>query len=386
LHERIFQMVKYPRAVICGILLIFIVFILLLHEALCQQKLVKVLVASPYIKEKIFDPVADVMAGCIIRELRRVGGMEIIDREVAEKYIQEQGGEGWIATREQAVNVGKALGANIVIYSTIQKNYDIFVYRIALMEVDREIIQRISKGEFRISESASEVGRIMKKDMDELKKYIPLPSELADPGMGIRDNTIDPDNLPKDHEIEDFPFSNRYGVIEQVFNYYRVFPGELEFQKFESGTTAMRLGFRDDMDEELTGRFNLYRTYGDFAIRHNLQAFFIRDCSTKAVNVLLANNIPIFYANDVILEYHNLTPSGFCWFQTLSSRAFDTTVMSHRDRMVVMIILPKPGRKGGISREYIESAIGRYKDEWGKTPTLVEIKEGLLDIESGVID
>ena len=379
-------MVKYFKIVICGILLLFMVSILFPHDALCQQKLVKVLVSSPYIKDKVFGPVADVMAGSIIRELRRGGGIEIIDRGIVEKYVIEQGGEGWIATREKAVDVGKALGVDIVIYSSLQKSYDIFIYRIALIEVERGLIQRILKGEFRSSDSASQIGRIMRKDMDELKKYIPLPSELADPGLVIRDYTIDPDNLPKDHKIEGFPNLTRYGVIEQVFTYYRVFPGELEFQRFESGTMAMRLSLRDEMDEELTSRFNLYRTYGDFAIRHNLQAFFIRDCSTMAVNVLLANNIPVFYADDVILEYHNFTKNGYCWFQTLSSRAFDTTVMTHRDRMVVMIIVPKPGKKGGISKEYLESAIGRYKDEWGKSPELVEIKEGLLDIESGVMD
>lgn len=372
-------MIKYSK-IIYGILLLNITFILLLNEALCQQRLVKILVASPYIKEKIFSPIADVMAGSIIRELRRAGGMEIIDREMAEKYIKEQGGEGWIATRKQAVNVGKALGADIVIYSTLQKSYDIFLYRIALIEVDRELIQRILKGEFRSSESASEIGRLMRKDVSELKKYIPLPSELADPGMIIRDNTIDPDNLPKNHKIEDFPRATRYGVIEQIFTYYRVFPGELEFKKFESNATPMRFSFRDDMDEELNERYNLFRKYGDFAIRHSLQAFFIRDCSTMAVNVLLANNVPVFFADDIILEYHNLTLSGYSWFQTLSSRAFDTTEMSHRDRMIVMAIFPKPGRKKGVSKEYMASAIGRYKDEWDKTPTLVEIKEGMLDI------
>ena len=51
-------------------------------------------------------------------------------------------------------------------------------------------------------------------------------------------------------------------------------------------------------------------------------------------------------------------------------------------RMAVMFVVPKPGRKGGISREYLENAVGYFKDEWGKTPKLVEIKDGMFDIIS----
>ena len=243
-------------------------------------------------------------------------------------------------------------------------------------------MQRTLKDTFPRSTSASEIGRLMKKEVDKLLKYIPLPSELSDPGMLIRDITIDPDNLPKSQTIENFPQFGSYGVIEQVFSYYRVFPGEFEYQKFERGTKVMRFGFRDNMDEELTTRLNLYNSYGDFAIRHNLQAYLIKECSTQAVNVLVANNIPVFYTDDLILGYNNLLSDGYCWFKTLSNAIFDTTEMSHRNRMLILIIVPRPGKRGGISKEYIESAIGRYKNEWGNKPTLVEIKEGMLDIIS----
>jgi len=351
-------------------------------NAVSQQKLVKILVASPYVKAADYQPLADVIAGCIIRELKREGGLEIIKREKSEEYIKNQGGAGWIANREQAIEVGEALDIDIVIYTTIQENYDNFIYRIIFFEVERDLIQRVLPGTFHNSTSASEIGRIMKKEAEKLKKYIPLPSELADPGLLIRDITIDPDNLSKSHTIEKFPPFGRYGVIEQVLTYYRVFPGELEYQRFEQGTKVMRFSLRDSMDEELTTRYNLFNTYADFAIRHNLQAFLIKDCSTQAINVLVANNVPVFYTEELILGYENLLSDGYCWFRALSNAVFDTTEMTHRNRMLVLIIVPKPGKKGGISKEYIESAIGRYKNEWNESPALIEVKEGMLDIIS----
>ena len=63
---------------------------------------------------------------------------------------------------------------------------------------------------------------------------------------------------------------------------------------------------------------------------------------------------------------------------------FDTTELSHRDRMIVFIIVRNLGKKGGISREYLESAIARYNDEWGKSPTLIEVKGDIFDIDSSV--
>ena len=106
----------------------------------------------------------------------------------------------------------------------------------------------------------------------------------------------------------------------------------------------------------------------------------------SVVNVLLANNIPVFYNDDLILGYTNLLSDGSCIFRTLSSKVFDTSEMSHRNRMVVMFIVPRPGRKGGVSKDYLEVAIGRYKDEWGETPTLVEVTEGFLDFKSNILD
>ena len=47
----------------------------------CKPRLVKILVSSPHIGERSYSPVADVMAGSIIRELKRHGGLEIIDRD-----------------------------------------------------------------------------------------------------------------------------------------------------------------------------------------------------------------------------------------------------------------------------------------------------------------
>lgn len=347
-----------------------------------QPQLVKVLVSTPAVQLREYTPIADVIAGCIIRELKQEGGLEIINNEKAERYLREQGMPGRIAGRKQAAEVGGALGADIVIFSALTSSYDTIIYTMIFFEVKRDIIQRVIKGDFKNSTSASGIGRIMKEEVAKLKKYIPLPSELADPGMMIRDTTIDPDNLPTSHEIEDFPISSRYGVIESLFTFYRVFPGDLEYYKFSQGTRVMRFRFRDDLDEELTKRLNTFNLYADFAIRHGFQAFIIKDCSTQAINVLVANDIPVFYVDDLILGYDNLLSDGYCWFRTLSNDVFDTTEMSHRNRMLVLIIVPKPGKKGGISKDYLQSGIGRYENEWDKAPELVEVKEGMLDLST----
>ena len=368
------------------LLLVFFTILLFPNTAVSQRRLVKILIASPHIQESLYQPIADVMAGSIIQELKRAGGVEIIDREKSEKYIIEQGGQGWVATREQAIDIGEAFDADIVIYSTLQKNYSTILYKIAFLEVESNIIQQILKGSFPTSNSPSEIGRLMRKEVEKIQRYIPLSSELEDPGMIIRETTIDPDNLPESHEIEDFPPYSRYGLVEQVFTYYRVFPGELEYKRFESSTSVMRLNFQTEMDEELTRLLNLYNVYGEFATRHNLQAYFIQDCSARAINVLLANNIPVFLADELFLGYYSLLSDGFSVFKTLSNRIFDTTELSHRDRMIVFIIVRNPGKKGGISRDYLESAISRYRDEWGETPTLIDVKDGIFDIGSGVTE
>lgn len=357
-----------------------------ISEAQPENRLVKLLVASPYIQNEQFEPIADVMAGCLIRELKRHGGMEIIDREKAEEYIHSQGGDGTVYNRAQAIDVGEAMDADIVLYSTIIKNHNAFMYSIVFLQVKQDVVQRVLKGTFLNSTSASEIGRMMKKDVEKIVLYIPMPSELDDPGMNIREVTIDPLKIPKSHIIDDFPPYSRYGYVEQVFTYYRVFPGEEEFDRLVHNTNVMKFKLREDMDEELTKRFDSYNSVGDFALRHNLQAYFIEDCSTQAMNVLIANNIPIFFKDDLIIGYYNYMSDGFSIFKFMTGNVLDTTMVTHRDRMVVMIILPKPGRKGGISREYLESAISLYPDEWNKTPKLVEISDGILDLESSTFE
>ena len=107
----------------------------------------------------------------------------------------------------------------------------------------------------------------------------------------------------------------------------------------------------------------------------------------SAVNVLLANKIPVFYSDDgqsvgLLNGYYGLRNDGVCVFRNNYSDEFESFDLIHRKLICVLIILPKPGKKGGISREYLETAIARYQNDWGKSPSLVEIKEGFLDIIS----
>ncbi|MBN1291392.1 MAG: hypothetical protein JXB48_06090 [Candidatus Latescibacteria bacterium] len=357
----------------------------------CQQHLVKILVTSPHIGAKEYRAVADVLAGSIIRELNRHGGLEIVDREASEKYLRDKGLDEWVNNRDIAIEVGEALGADIVIYSSLGRNYDTFVYSIAFLEVERDIIQRIVQGSFSETDPPARIGRLIRNDMTRLSIFIPTPSELADPGINLREQTVDPDVLPKKMVIEEFPNMGMYGIMEQILTYYRVFPGEIEYMKFEQQRNMTRLQFRDDMDSELTELFNKFRIYADFAIRHNMQVYFIKDCSIRAVNVLLANKIPVLFSPNgegmsVLVGYGGLRADGYSYFIPYGTEPFEAYDFTHRQRVAVMIILPKAGRKGGISRQYLESAIGRYRDEWDKSPQLVEIKEGFLDILSTSLD
>jgi hypothetical protein len=346
-----------------------------------QQRLVKILVTTPFVKDKSHLILGDVVTGCIIRDLKLYGGLEIIDREKSEQYLRSKKEDIWVSDRYQAHDIGEALGADIVIFSQLIKTYDTIVYWIGFLEVKKDLLQRVLNGSFRISDSPTEIGHVIKKETDKLKLYIPLPSEIEDPGIAIREKTVDPDSLPKFHAIEGFPESGSYGILERVLTYYRVFPEEKEYRKIEQGSSVMRFSLRDDLDEELTQRLNSYYVLGDFAIRHNMQAFIIENCSTTAINVLIANNIPVIYTNDLIIEYQELLSDGYCMFKTLSNKVYDSTELTHRDRSFILIILPKPGRRGGIPKEYLDSAVGRYKNEWNETPKLVKITEGLLDIE-----
>ena len=95
----------------------------------------------------------------------------------------------------------------------------------------------------------------------------------------------------------------------------------------------------------------------------------------------------MIYSNDgerlnVLIGYGGLRQDGYCYFIPYTNDPFDTYDFTHRQRVTIMIILPKPGRKGGISKAYLEAAVSRFHDEWNKTPTLVEVKEGFLDIIS----
>ena len=145
------------------------------------------------------------------------------------------------------------------------------------------------------------------------------------------------------------------------------------------------------MDAELTALFNRFRIYADFALRYNLQVYFIKDCSVRAANVLLANKIPVLYSPDgetigTLVGYGGLRSDGYCFFIPYSNDPFESYDFTHRQRLTIMIILPRPGRKGGISKQYMESAVARYRDEWNKTPELVEVKEGFLDIISTSVE
>jgi hypothetical protein len=345
-------------------------------------KLVKILVTTPHVEEKNYEPFADVVSGCIIRELKRNGGIEMLSREKADEYMKGKGGNGSVSTREEAIDVGAALGADVVIYTALIRVYDVFKYSIQFYEVKKDIIQRTYFGSFKHTDSANLIAREIKKQVEQMIPYIPMPSELNDPGLLVRDNTIDPDKPPVSHEIENFPQLSSYGLMEQILSYYRVFPGEQEYEKFDKGTRVMRFRFRQgDLDEEMDSRLNKFYVYGDFAIRQNMQAYLVKSCSSLALNILIANDIPVFYKDDVILSYNGLSADGYCYFKTFFRMVYDSTEITPRDRSFVLIILPKPGKKGGISKEYLDSALGRYKNEEGEAPELVEITEGLLDLQ-----
>jgi len=176
------------------------------------------------------------------------------------------------------------------------------------------------------------------------------------------------------------PRVGRYGFMEQIMTYYRTFPGENELDMLQQQQFIMRLQTREDLDQELTSTLNKFYIYGDFAIRHGLQAYLIKDCSSRAINVLLANKIPVFYTDGILTGYEGLSPDGFCMYKTIEGQYVETLDLTHRKRMAVMFIVPKPGKRNGISRSYLERAVGYYRDEWSKVPKLVEVKDSMFDI------
>jgi len=118
-----------------------------------------------------------------------------------------------------------------------------------------------------------------------------------------------------------------------------------------------------------------------------MQSYLVKDCSVRALNVFLANKIPVFWTDDgntinLLTGYSGLRGDGVSIFRTFTNDVFDSFYLTHRKLIAILVILPKPGRKGGVPREYLETAISRYHNDWGKTPELVELKEGFLDIIS----
>jgi hypothetical protein len=252
--------------------------------------------------------------------------------------------------------------------------------------VERDVIQRIVSGAFSETSSPEEIGRLVREEMKRIVTYIPLPSELGSIGAVIRENTINPDEMPKSSSLE-LPRADQFGSLEQVLNYYRIFPGELEYLKLDQQQqiTRVQMEADADLDADLMQTFTRLQMWGEFSLRYNMQSYLIKDCSIQALNVLLANKIPVFFTDDgknisLLTGYSQYKANGTSIFQTNYNDEFDSTYLTHRKLLAIMIILPKPGKKGAVSQDYLETAISRYHNDWGKTPALVEIKEGFLDI------
>jgi len=375
-----------PQHYVCILIACLMTFSAVQRTAVAQDKrLVKVLVTTPACDQKAYGAIADVMAGSIVRELNRTGGMEIIARTASEKYLGEKIGKPYVRDRVEALDVAQALGADCVIFSTMERSYEDFKFTIRFLEAKNDIIQRSLNGHFKVSSSANEVGRLMKEATEKMVKYIPLPSELDDPGFLVRDTSINPERLPPSAEIK-LPPTEKYGYVEQVMTYYRVFPGETEYEKFEQQRRITRLSTREDLDEQLTAMLNKYYIYGDFAVRHGLQAYLVKDCSYLAINLLLANNIPVFYVDGVLTGYRDLSSDGVSILRTIDGGYVDSLDMTHRKRIAIFFMVPKPGSKNGLSKKYLADALAFYIDEWSNKPRLVEIKDSMFDIISSGLE
>jgi len=374
---------KLSRILISALLIGLVV--LPARESFAQRKMVRVLIATPAVEHDSFRAIADVMAGSLHRDFKRAGGMELIERGSGMKALADAGQSGMIDSRERAVLVGKALKADIVIFGTIVKSFDFFLYSIVLFETEREVIQRTMKGELRVSSSPQEIGRRMKVISDVLFKFVPMPSELEDYASNIREVTVNPEQLPTATEIG-IPERSMHGVLEQVMSYYRVFPGEEDFRHFQKQEKITRFIAREDLDDELTQVLNRFHMYGDFAIRHNLQAYLVKDCSVRTINVLLANNVPVFYMDGVLIGYQGMSNAGGCIFKTHDARYLESADLSFRKRVAIFIMLPKPGKRGGIARGSLDYLVSVFHNEAGNAPTLIEIKESMFDIISSGLD
>jgi hypothetical protein len=343
-------------------------------------------VTTPAVERPDYRPVADVFSGSLIRELTRQGGMELLRKDAADKWLADKGYTSGVNNRNIALETGAAFDADIIIFSYIIKRYDDFVYRIVLLEVNRDVVQRTIDGEFRITASPNEIGRLITAEIPKLVRYIPKRAEIADPAFAIRQITIDPERLPPYAEINELPPLDYFGYIEQVFAYYDVYPGEIEYLRFNQQDQIHRLIRSEDMDEELRSQVNQYYMLGDFAIRQGLQAFLIQNCSVRAINVLIANRIPVFVNGAVLVAYDGLTLDGYSMMRTIDNNYIDSLDLTYRDRMAVMIVTPKPGKYRGISKDYLKTAISLYPNEWGETPALVEIVESAFDVSPARLD
>ena len=354
--------------------------------ASAQRRLVRVAVTPPAVSGNEYQPMGKVWAGVTKRELNRMGGIELVPEKDINNWVDKNNGGERISDRRTAFDMGEELNADVVIFTSLARRHQFIAYAMTFLEVQKDVVQRTMTGNFEAVISPSGVGRIVNEQMLSLVRYLPRPSELDDPAEAIRDNSIDPSKLPSTTIIEGIPPIDRFLYVEQLFSYFRVFPGEAEYTKFEQQKIMTRLVKRQDMDEELSSILQGLYITGDFALRHGLQAYMIQDCSLGAINVLLANGIPVFFSKGIITGYSNLEADGYCLYHTIDKLMFESIGVSHRDRVTVMIILPRPGRKYGLSKTYLDTAVAYYLDELGKTPRLVEVKDSMFDIISGGLD
>jgi hypothetical protein len=373
-------MLRQYRQIVLHTLLLLATAVTPVHA---QFDLIKVLITTAHMEHEHYRPVADVMTSSLARAFRRQGGMEIVSREEADRMFREGVGTAGVATRYQALEAGEKLGADIVIFSTASKKYEFMVYSITFLEVERDLIQRQLGGQFRATSSPQEIGMAMTREAAQLMKYLPMPEELEDPAASFRDNTVNPDRIPPSFEITELPEVDRYGTMEQIFSYFRVFPGENEMYLLDQQERITRLQARQSGDPGVTELLNQFYIYGDFALRHGMQAYLVKNCTVQGIALLIANGIPVYYQQNMLTGYQGLSPDGDALFKTETGRWIDGYQFTHRSLMAVMFMVPKPGEYRGVSRDYLENAMAQYVNEIGERSELLEVKESILDIDRG---
>jgi len=90
----------------------------------------------------------------------------------------------------------------------------------------------------------------------------------------------------------------------------------------------------------------------------------------------------VVYVDGVLTGFRELGSDGHSILRTIDGGYVDSLDMTHRKRIAIFFIVPKPGRKNGLSKSYLEDALAFYVDEWGNKPSLVEIKDSMFDIIS----